>query len=338
MTDEDWLRAGLADAVPDPPGAPDRAASALARARRARRRTTIVGGAGVALTLAVVGAIATLGDGQSPDRAADEPPSPFDVAACPAEPVDALTQVGPDHVPDGAVSVRLCDGGAVSIDVPQDALVTDVDEVAAAINELEIADPGRMCTADLGPGYQLVFDFADGTSVVAAGQLYSCRDVITNGVERTGADVPLERFIELLRKQREDLEPPAPVDTSGIDCASTAGTTSAPTVGRPEDLVVASYCYEFDYEQWSEVEIPTEDLQVLVADLTGRTDGERASISCAIGDAPATKIVGVSAWADAVQFGTACDDLNRLEMAGATWSPASLDIVQRLYTEALRRR
>ena len=41
MTDEQWLREGLADAVPEPPTNPDRARSAERLARRRRRTTAL---------------------------------------------------------------------------------------------------------------------------------------------------------------------------------------------------------------------------------------------------------------------------------------------------------
>lgn len=339
MTDEDWLRAGLADAVPEPPGAPDRAASALARARRARRRTTVLGAAGVAATLAAVGLVASLGDGRSPDRVASEPTSPLDVAGCPAEPVDALTQVGPDHVPDGALSVRLCDGGAVRIDVPQDALVTDVDAVAAAVNELEIADPGRMCTADLGPGYQLVFAYADGSTVVADGGLYSCREVVVNGVERIGADAPLERFTALLREQRDELEPPASVDTSGMDCASPMGSPTAAAVGRPEDLTVAVYCAEdvVGSGAWRRAEIVRADLDVLLADLRKNARANAGYVDCDVRP-PVPRIVGTTAWGDRVDLRAECTNgwFTVDASTNTVWSPdaGSRAVLDRLFAAA----
>ncbi|KRB78129.1 hypothetical protein ASE01_08210 [Nocardioides sp. Root190] len=334
MTDEDWLRAGLADAVPEAPGAPDRAAAALARARRDRRRTTIVGAASVAVTLTVVGAIATLGDGRSPDRVAAEPPSPLDVATCPAEPVDALTQVGPDHVPDGAVSVRLCDGGVVLIDVPQDALVTEVDDVAAAVNGLEDAAP-RACTEELGPGYQLVFAYADGTSVVAAGRLYGCREVVVNGAERIGADAPLERFIELLREQREGLEPPQVSTADGLECLRRLDTVTAPIpLGRAQDLEVAVLCVTSGGRVDRRAEIAERDMEVLVADMEQNTQSGAGMPSCLADPPPIPRILGLTAWRDLVRLSGLCGS-NRFHVEGTedtVWTPGpeAAAIIERL--------
>ena len=56
MTDEQWLREGLADAVPDPPANPDRARSAERLAHR-RRRTTALAVAGTVGAVAAVSAV-----------------------------------------------------------------------------------------------------------------------------------------------------------------------------------------------------------------------------------------------------------------------------------------
>lgn len=333
MTDpdrtEDWLREGLAGAVPDPPGEPGRAAAARRRARQARRRTALVAAAGVAATLAVVGAVSTsLRDG-STDETATATTSAFDVPACPSTPVDTQTQVGPDHVPDGAVSVRLCGNSAPSEDVPRDALVTEVDEVADTVNSLEPADPRRVCSLELASSYQLVFGYRDGTTVAASGNLYGCRNVVVNGVERTGADAPWERFAELLRKQRESLDPPTPVDPSGIDCATNA-TPGTPGLGRLEELATASFCSESEYAQWTEVEIPSEDLAVLVADAASVEEP-----GCEYGgDAALDKIVGRSAWGDRVELAPTCPSVSHLAV---DWSRESLAILQQLGVEARKR-
>ena len=57
MTDEQWLREGLADAVPEPPANPDRARSAERLARRRRRTTTlaVLGSAGAVAAVSVLG-------------------------------------------------------------------------------------------------------------------------------------------------------------------------------------------------------------------------------------------------------------------------------------------
>lgn len=301
---------------PEPTGGPAR-----------RRRTTLVAAAGVVATLAVVGVVATsLRDGSSRDGAADEPPSPWDVPGCPAEPVDAAAQTGPDEVPAGALSVRLCGKHALSNDVPRDALVAQVDAVADAVNRLEAAAPDRQCTLDLGPGYQLVFAYPDGSSVVADGSLYGCREVVVNGVERVGADAPWERFAELLREQRASLDPPASADASRIDCA-TVTTPGTPGVGRPEDLTTGSFCYQLEYEQWAEVAIPSADLEVLIADVAGVDDP-----GCEYGgDAPLDKIVGRGAWGDRIELAPSCPSVSHLAV---DWSQESLAILRRLSAEA----
>lgn len=341
MTDpdrtEDWLREGLAGAVPDPPGTPERAATARGRARRARRRTTIMAAAGVVATLAVVGVVSTsLRDGSGRDETA--PTSPFDAPGCPEKPVDARTQVGPDHVPDGAISVRLCEGDAVPIDVPRDALVTQVDDVAAAVNGLELATPDRACTQELGPGFQLVFTYPDDTSVVAAGGLYGCRDVIVHGVERTGADVPWERFIELLQSQREQMDPPPASTLEPPDCAR-AGTPSTTPLGRPQDLVAAVYCAEdvVGSEAWRRAEITPTDLAALLTDMREKSRANAGYVDCDVRP-PLPRIVGLTAWGDRVDVRAQCTG-GWFELDARTntvWSPGdrARTILERLFAEA----
>ena len=71
MTDENWLRDGLADAVPPPPASPDRAAGARAMARRARRTTVLAVGGAAASVLLAAGVVAVLQGGQDPEDGTD---------------------------------------------------------------------------------------------------------------------------------------------------------------------------------------------------------------------------------------------------------------------------
>lgn len=342
-TDEKWLREGLAGAVPEPPAAPDRADGARTKARRARRTTAAVVGGAAASVLLVAGVLAVLGD-RDDERdggnvANDGPVSPYDAPACPTTPVDTRTRTGPDHVPDGASSVRLCGATGIAIDVPDDALVTGVDEVATAINGLEAAAPDMACTMELGPVYQLVFDYPDGSTVVASGELYGCRPVVVNGVERTGADVPWERFIELLQAQRERLDPPAPVDAATIACPAPADTSGLPSVGRAQDLAVAVYCAEetLGSGTWLRAEIPAADLMTLVADIRAHTRKDAGYVDCDISP-PVPRIIGVTAWGDRIDLPASCTNgWFSVDLAtNAVWSPSddSRAILERLFGEA----
>lgn len=337
--DEDWLREGLAGAVPDPPGSPGRAEAARGRARRARRRTTLVAAAGVVATMAVVGVVSTsLRDGSGRDETAAAPPSPFEATECPDEPVDARTQVGPDHVPDGALSVRLCNGEAVPIDVPQDALVTKVDDVAEAVNGLELAAPDRACTQELGPGFQLVFAYPDDTSVVASGGLYGCREVVVHGVERTGADVPWERFFELLQSQREQMDPPPASTLEPLDCAR-AATPSTTPLGRPQDVVSAIYCVEdvVGSEAWRRAEIAAADLAALRTDIRENSRPNAGYVDCDVRP-PLPRLVGVTAWGDRIDMRAECTNgWFTIDVSTNTvWSPGAeaRAVLDRLFARA----
>lgn len=332
-TDERWLRDGLAGAVPEPPATPDRADGARAIARRARRTTAAVVGGVAASVLLVAGVVAVLGDDDpdGSDVANDGPVSPYDAPACPATPVDTRTQVGPDHVPDGATSVRLCDGNEIPIEVPKDALVTDVDTLAAAVNDLEPKATDAMCTMDLGPAYQLVFTYPDGSTTVASGELYGCDDVVVHGAVRTGAYEPWEKFIALLRAQRASLDPPAPADPSTIDCPGSGGF-GRQGAGQVTDLVVAKLCVG-----GKQAAISADELQQLVADVAANTTRSAAYVSCAA-ESPLPALVGATAWGDRVVVASECgtgwfvvDSTDH-----SVWRPgtAATTLIERLVEEA----
>lgn len=336
-TDEKWLREGLAGAVPEPPAAPDRADGARAIARRARRTTAAVVGGAAASVLLVAGVVAVLGDDDPAggDVAGDGPVSPYDAPACPATPVDTRTQVGPDHVPDGATSVRLCGGNEIPIEVPKDALVTDVDTLAAAVNDLDPKATDAMCTMDLGPAYQLVFTYPDGSTTVASGELYGCDDVVVHGAVRTGAYEPWEKFIALLRAQRASLDPPAPVDASTIDCA----ISGMPSVGRAQDLAAAVLCVESP-EQSGEPQraaFSTAEVAVLRADLADRAHYTRGMPRCAAPPA-FIRIVVFTTWGDRLDLQPSCY-LSHFQTSPASslaWNPTdeTQSILERLVEEA----
>lgn len=339
--DEKWLREGLAGAVPAPPATPDRADGARTRARRARRTTLLAAGGVAASVLLVAGVVAVLGnDGpEDGDVANDGPLSPYDAPACPTTPVDTRTQTGPDHVPDGARSVRLCGANEIAIDVPKDALVSGVDEVAATINGLETAGTDMACTMELGPAYQLLFAYPDGSTIVASGELYGCRPVVVNGVERVGADEPWEKFIALLRAQREQLDPPAPVDPATIECPAATDATGVPSVGRAQDVAVAVYCAEdtLGSGTWRRAPIPADDLAALVADIEANTEKNAGYVDCRV-DPPVPAIVGVTAWGDRVNLRAECTNSFFVVdvPTHSVWSPSddARASLERLFEEA----
>ncbi|MBU2698066.1 hypothetical protein [Pimelobacter sp. 30-1] len=336
-TEQDRLRDGLAEAVPSPPPAPGRADGARRIARRARRTTVLVAGGSAAAVLAVAGVVAVVNGGSGPERGADRvAASPLDAPACPAQPVDARTQDGPGEVPDGATSVRLCPGGGTPVAVPRDALVTDVDDLAATINGLAEQPADAACTLELGPGFQLAFAYPDGSTVVADAGLYGCREVAVGGVVRVGSQEVWDRFGTLLRAQRERLAPPSAPDAAALTCVDkTPDQRSGPGVARAEDLAVAVLCVGS-----GRAAIPADDLAVLRTDMAAFT-GAPPDVyrGC---PPPHVRIVGLSAWDDPIEITAECADGPYLvdPMTGSVWQPgkAAAPIVDRLVSEARRGR
>ena len=212
MSDEQWLREGLADAVPPPPTNPDRARAAERLARRRRRTTAlaVVGTAGAVAAAAVLTAtLASGGDGRdSDDTTASDPPSivecpPIKVRNGTAEgtAIDQPDPAAPAAVPEGATSARLCQGPGTVFDVPADALTTDVEGLVDAINGLEETGAPEVCTMDLGPGYRIAFGYDDGSTFVVSGQLYGCHTLVVGNGYRTSPETAQQELITRLDAQ-----------------------------------------------------------------------------------------------------------------------------------------
>lgn len=333
MSDELWLRERLAEAVPEPPGNPDRARASVDRARQARRRTAVAVAVGACLAVAAVVTVPWLaGDDESSPRPADLPSvSPTEAPACPPAPrlldLDDLRgdrlrgrpveepDLGPIDLPDpdasggvreGATSVRLCQGpGAVAFDVPTDALVTDVDRMVDVVNGLpEISGDLGSCVPDPGLGYRLSFGYSDGSTFVVSGRLYDCRTVVVGSTERLDADAPWEAMISALRAQRSALQPPALPDgaVDGLPCPPRDPAPVSPLVG-PAEMTAAVLCLEPEQGQPSQMSIPADDLATLMADLT---DGHGPMRLRSCRDDSALTIVGLTEWGDHVLLPAYC--------------------------------
>lgn len=215
MSDEQWLREGLADAVPPPPTNPDRARAAERLARRRRRTTSlaVLGTVGAVAAVAVLTATLTSGGddrGSKDDQVAADPPP---VVECPPIKIQdgtaqgsAIDQPDPDApgaVPEGATSARLCQGPGTTFEVPDDALVTDVDELVAEVNALPETGEPEVCTMDLGPGFRIAFGYDDGSTFVVSGQLYGCRTLVVGNGYRAEPEAAQAAFRELLDAQPE---------------------------------------------------------------------------------------------------------------------------------------
>ncbi len=294
MTDDQWLRDALGAAVPDPPSAPDRAASARRRARTARRRTAAAVATGAALALAAVAVPLALGGSGSPTPAPQVPTHPTSVPAAVKCPQADTEPTGPGTLPEGAVAVRLCDGPGLGFDEPDDALVTDVDDLVRVVNDQEVTGPRRACRSDLGRGYLLAFSYPDGTVRLVTGELYGCHQLTVGSTVRAEPERPWERFIELLRDQRATLEPPA---TTGA--SPTCSSPDLSPVARPADMDTAVLCARYETDGRTvprAVAVPPADLRVLLADREERDDRRAPPKGCA--QQADLELVGTTVWGD----------------------------------------
>jgi hypothetical protein len=231
MSDEKWLREGLADAVPEPPINPDRASAAERLARRRRRTTAlaVVGTAGAVAAAAVLTATLASG-GDDPDRDAVDTASegPSFVVECPPikvdkggvaeeSEIDQPDPDAPDAVPEGATSARLCQGPGTTFGVPDEALTTGVDDLVAAVNDLEPTGPPEVCTLELGPGYRIAFGYDDGSTFVVSGRLYGCQSVVVGSGYRTSPEAAQAAFLELLDAQQQEADGASPDDAATAD-------------------------------------------------------------------------------------------------------------------------
>ncbi len=328
----------LRQLVPDPPAASDRAARAkeYAGVRRRRRLVGVVG----ATVIAVAGTIAVPA---ALDRARPAPDpvgdvDPFAVASCPAPlaelPPASTPLPGPDTIPPGAVAVRLCAAveGAPGGVPPRDALVSGVDDVAAAINARRPAPPPAGCPADGGPTWDLVFVWSDGTTQTARAASHGCGGVRVGSVLRGGsssADRIVARFERLLWEQRlERPEPAVRFAPPGCRTEPLPGTPGPALLDRrrPVRMVAATLC-----APGAEVTIPADDLATLLADYDENLRwGSEGRCANATRELP-WWIAGVNPWGD--EHTVACIEVEPGDgCCVRSWQPTeeSLGIVSRL--------
>lgn len=225
-------RAGVPPA-PEQPGYGQRIGR-LARGRRTRG-CMAVGAAGVVAVIAVVSGVPLVADPRT--ESADAPPvavEPSDAQVVPAASCDAPPARGEDTaLPDAAVvEVRLCDGvpwlgrrPAAGL-APTDSLVgQSAQELVERVGALPI-QPRNMsidCFASRG-AFRFVVVAADSTTSQVL-QEADCDFATVDNEPRLGSAMPA--YLELLRRQRADAEPPTSVD---VRCPSYAGSPLS-TVG-----------------------------------------------------------------------------------------------------------
>lgn len=308
MSDDDRLRDQLQALVPHPPPTPGRAAAVRDLHRRSRRRTTVavVTVAAVAVVALATAPLLTSGDEPGVTRPATQTPTPTPSPAdpeaftCPAPRAQADT----DTVPAGAAAVHLCPGSGTGFDAPSDALVTDVDELAGVVNRQPLVTaPGQnVCQTDLGPGYVLAFEYADGSIVPVGGDLYGCHELRVGTSTRGHPERPWSTFISLLRTQRaaSTIAHRIPHRPACGDQRFDTGSGISPVAG-PDEMVAATLCVSYDTTIEHDpqgVPVPADDLAVLLADRARHRDPVGTE-GCDV-DTPSWVLVGSSAWGDLV--------------------------------------
>ncbi len=341
MTDEQWLREGLADAVPEPPTNPDRARSAERLARRRRRTTTlaVLGSAGAVAAAAVLAATLTSG-GDDPDDAVDTTTEgPAFVVDCPpievgkggiAQGVDEPDPNAPDAVPQGATSARLCQGVGTEYDVPEEALTTEVDDLVAAINDLDVTGEPEMCTMDLGPGYRIAFGYDDESSFVVSGQLYGCHTLVVGSSYRADPEAAQAAFLGLLAEQQR-----AGGETTAADPADLSCSYDEPL--QPADYQVAFTAAILCIDDGSDTQLSTEiddaDLELLVHDMA--THQTTAVLRCGA-EPPWPTIVGADDDGTAIPIPSECGTGFWRLPNGMAWMPSNdaVEILDQLVSAA----
>jgi hypothetical protein len=357
MRDEHELRELLGAVVPEAPVAPGRAAGAKGYAARARRRRAVAFTASAGVVVAVVvsvpfivrGAMDDAGDGRPGLAPATQIPA-FVASDVPCPPTPGrddppLALTGPGTVADGAAAVRLCDPRGLFGQPPLDALVTDADAVARAVNDLPVADECTILPADLGSTWLLQFTYPDGQTQHVRGQSHGCGGVTVGQVIRGGRDDstrPLRMFQRLLWEQRSATELPA-AEVPGPRCDDRdfehgPGLTIMP-LEEPLTATEARLCWSFETESQQPVlgaRIAPADVAVLLADLNQRRPvGEITEDECVDPEQPHYRIVGVNAWGDRFELDGYCGVFDLSGSNSDIWRPdaASQTILDRLVAD-----
>jgi hypothetical protein len=334
MNDEQWLREGLADAVPEPPITPDRARSAERLARR-RRRQAAAGAGGVVGVIAGAAALtAALTGGGVSDHVASDPPGALQcppikllgVAEAEGSAIDQPDPDAPDAVPAGATSARLCQGPGTQFHVPVDALTTGIEGLVAAVNALEPVGPPDACTAELGPGYRIVFGYPDGSTFVVSGLLYGCQTLTVGSGYRADPEAAKDAFTTRLLAQRQASDPPAGGVASAPGCAGTAAIFD-PAPGDP--LVAAALCVRDTGKSGDvmRVPIPAADLATLVADIAANAHPVNGIPRC-YREEP--YLAAQTAWGDPVTIDYQCNAYYLPDRRAWEPSAAAQSIIDRL--------
>ncbi len=340
MSDEQWLKDHLVDAVPPPSAPADRMAGIAAM--RVRRQRILAAGAAAAVCLTVIGVTLTAGVfiGDEPSSGpATGPTESSTPTEPPIPPLGCLkdlysTDEGADTLESGAVAARLCGprggiGPAVNAPAPHDVLVTGLDLLVASVNGQPRGGGGQGCLGGFGDVFLLLVAYRDHVRKIQL-NFSVCGGIRVGDQWRTDPQVPLDEFARLLRAQRASTTPPPtiPDPTCATDEIRSA-------FADPDEMVLARMCvsYANGGSPTNSVLVPPETLATIL-------DGWREAPGTPIVKGPACGpttpdwiLSGVTAWGDKVTIEAECDRPAR----GQEWvslPPEARELVDDLIEQA----
>ncbi|MDT0202011.1 hypothetical protein [Nocardioides sp. AE5] len=353
----DSLREALSSLVPEPPEVPDRAGAARQR-HRSRRARILTAGAVVAV-LAVIAVPLALGglgasSNDSPSIVADDENGPGSQSLSAAAAVTCASLVedgtlppltGANTLPEGPVAVLMCSpGGGVSFQAPPDALTQDPDALVDLINAapLRADDPNMACTMDLGPTWEFVFGYADGSTRTIRAERHGCGGIfVGDGVRGdSGTTATLvDAFTGALHDQRAGLEPPTPAPVVETSCRdpymSESRAVSAMPLRAPVEFDSAVLCLPDDATGTTEeIEIGADELSILLADIEANTSTTPRRDLAGCSDFDSYAIYGVTPWGDRQLLSGHCGEF--FLDVDMYWhpSPAASDVLATLAADA----
>lgn len=237
----------------------------------------------------------------------------------------------------GAFAVRLCDAPAdpshPTGTPPPDVLTEDVAALITFYNDLEPAGDEKICLADLGLRYDLVFTYENHAPVRITGEAYGCRAV----GDRQGAPQVLDKFTELLSQQRTQIGP-WPGETAPPQCLEREPYLR-PTVDQLAAGQAALCVTEGRDLPERQVPISANDWQTLSDDLTENTKPDESGAGI-FGDCDddAVFLIATNSWGEQLTIQIHCGvggwQPNRREELMMRWEmkPSTYKLITRLTT------
>ncbi len=256
---------------------------------------------------------------ESGESVSDSPTGdPGPIVTCPDATLLDTDPALPDAVPDGATSVRLCDGGADKVTPPVDALTTDVASVVTAVNSQRLVSRG--CVDRRIPEYNLAFGYPDGSSFVVAGRFTACAELLVGSARRAKALPALNTFMDGLLAQRAAATPPNAPKPATLDCGQPLELWTG-RLADPAGLTVAVLCVGLTRrpDAARRVVVPTDDLRTLVASMRTHSISTDDIFTTPYFGGTDHWLVGTNAWGDPI---TVIRGILGLTLAGGReWLP-----------------